>query len=691
MQFLVTGQSSGDIPYLTKTVDLEAIADTSVIDKSIDLEPVTISFSRAKDISVAQNVQLISSDIKQTFGRQSVPQLLNTTPGVLMHSGAYNTNRITIRGIGSRNLFGTAKIKAYLNDIPLTNGVGETSLEDIDLSLIENIRIVKGPTSSLYGAGLGGMIHLNTRSNQQRQSQLSIETALGSYGLSTSVVNADIRIKNDHRVLVNFNTTTSDGYRDNNNYERDGFALIGDHKLSNKVNLSWIANFIDLFGQIPSSLNLDDYTSDPTKAAFTWQQVNGFEDYTKFMAGVSTAVQTSNNSIWKLSLFTNSFESYESRPFNILEEDNCAIGLRSTFQQSINTDLSINLGIEGFSESYKWKTYRTNVGIQEDQISDNEEDRQYINVFVNADYSISEKVHITGGFNFNSTKYEYLDQFDDATDFSGNYKFDPVLSPYVNINLNLSKNEQSNMIGYALLSHGFSPPSLEETLLPDGQINPDIQPEKGLNLEVGLKGQSKERFDYSISVYSMAVRDLLVARRTAADQFIGVNAGKTLHNGLEMSLGLHGKLNKFLSYHLSTDLAVQDYSFKEFVNGDDDYSGNPLTGTPNHIWRSQVQLNVSEGFHIGMGHYTIGDQSLRDDNSVTFAGYTLWHAYATTSLDLSDRWGVDLLVRAENLFDKKHASMLLINAGSFGGNAPRYYYPGLPANTYISMKIKYQL
>jgi iron complex outermembrane receptor protein len=34
--------------------------------------------------------------------------------------------------------------------------------------------------------------------------------------------------------------------------------------------------------------------------------------------------------------------------------------------------------------------------------------------------------------------------------------------------------------------------------------------------------------------------------------------------------------------------------------------------------------------------------------------------------------------------------MLLINAGSFGGNKPRYYYPGNPINYYTSLKLKYR-
>jgi iron complex outermembrane receptor protein len=53
-----------------------------------------------------------------------------------MQQGALNTNRITIRGIGSRAQFGTTKIKAYFDGIPLTTG-GETTLDDLDLASIE--------------------------------------------------------------------------------------------------------------------------------------------------------------------------------------------------------------------------------------------------------------------------------------------------------------------------------------------------------------------------------------------------------------------------------------------------------------------------------------------------------------------------------------------------------------------------
>ncbi len=88
---------------------------------------------------------------------------LNRISGVLMQSGTLTTNRIVIRGVGSRSPFGTNKIRAYYGEIPLTDGRGETTIEDIDMSFLGNVDVQKGPNSSLYGAGLGGVILLEDR------------------------------------------------------------------------------------------------------------------------------------------------------------------------------------------------------------------------------------------------------------------------------------------------------------------------------------------------------------------------------------------------------------------------------------------------------------------------------------------------------------------------------------------------
>ena len=75
--------------------------------------------------------------------------------------------------------------------------------------------------------------------------------------------------------------------RDNNEYNREGFTVLGKVKENEKNETTFFANYTNLKAFIPSSLNRDDYENEPTKAAFTWAKVKGFEDGEKIMLGIS--------------------------------------------------------------------------------------------------------------------------------------------------------------------------------------------------------------------------------------------------------------------------------------------------------------------------------------------------------------------------------------------------------------------
>ena len=108
----------------------EVIVNANQIPKTLKKAMTTIEVLSQKEISRGNDI--------------SIAQVLNRAPGIFMQSGALNTNRLTIRGIGSRTLYGTSKIRAYFKDIPLTNGSGETTIEDFELASISRIEVVKG-------------------------------------------------------------------------------------------------------------------------------------------------------------------------------------------------------------------------------------------------------------------------------------------------------------------------------------------------------------------------------------------------------------------------------------------------------------------------------------------------------------------------------------------------------------------
>ena len=75
----------------------------------------------------------ISQQVIERMAPTDLAGTVNQLSGIYLLSGALNTNRITVRGIGARTLFGTDKLRMYFNGIPITDGSGFSTLEAFDL------------------------------------------------------------------------------------------------------------------------------------------------------------------------------------------------------------------------------------------------------------------------------------------------------------------------------------------------------------------------------------------------------------------------------------------------------------------------------------------------------------------------------------------------------------------------------
>ncbi len=636
-----------------------------------------------------ESYELINGEDLNFHHPVSIAQALNTVPGVLMHSGTFNTNRITIRGIGNRSLFSTAKLRAYYDNIPLTSGVGETTIEDLDPATLSSATIYKGPQPGHYGAGLGGTIVLDS-DNLKRNNEVSTDFSMGHYGLMKST-NALTLGDSDKSINLNYSYTGSDGYRDNNEYTRHAFNTAGRFDYSQKGKLTYLVNYMDLKAEIPSSLDSTNFADNPRDAAFVWGRVEGFEDYEKMHAGISHKYDFNGNLSHTASVFGTYYDSYESRPFNILTETSRALGFSTSLFMDFITyrDVSeITIGGEFFNEKYDWQTYETNSGSLGEIQSDNIELRNYANLYVNADWKLIRNLKIQTGLNVNTTAYQLTDFYTpDSIDYSGDYRFNTIFSPRVGVhylfnNLGISV--------YGLAAHGFSPPSLEETLTPEGGINPNIQPETGWNYELGSKGALPVPggWEYQFSMYYMDIRNLLVAERVGADQYVGRNAGRTGHFGIEYDMeGLfYNKNNMQLRGRIG--YAYSRFKFVDFIDEDEDYSGNELTGTAPHKLNFDIDFRMDVGLYARYSFMYLDAMPMRDDNSIYSDAYNLSDIRLGYEKQIKD-WNIHGYLGLNNVFNKKYASMILINASSFGGNAPRYFYPGMPFNVFGGVKLTY--
>lgn len=646
-------------------------------------------------------IQVVNTKHIERSNNTDFAPILNRVPGVFMQSGALNTNRITIRGIGSRNLFGTSKIRAYFKEIPLTNGSGETTIEDFELASIASFEIEKGATSSSYGAGLGGTILLKPQNPYFQDSNIITEFSVGDFGLVKGVVNLNLGFKNNSFRTV-YSTTKSDGFRENNEYDKQTVTLNSNHYINSKNELTVLASFVKLKAFIPSSINEEDFRNNPEKAAFTWQQSKGFEDANRGILGVTWNYQIANNLEQITSVFTSFRDALEPRPFNVLQENSFAVGARSRVlgtKKVFNKIINFTFGGEVFRDTYKAKTFENlyqdfperNGSVSGEELSNFKENRAYYNFFLETDYDITPKTTFSFGLNLNQTSYILEDNFivsQDNPDQSGEFKFKSILSPKVGVSYLIT----GDISAFSSISHGFSPISLAETLLPDGQINTDLKPETGWNFEIGSRGSFLQNtLNYTISLYRLDIKNLVVSRRTAQDEFIGINAGATKHDGLEMNIDYSIFKNKTVSINPFLAYTFNNFKFVEFIDGENDFSGNELTGVPKQIFNVGFDLTSKIGFYGNINYQFVDQMPITDSNSLYSEAYSLTNFKVGYLKDINSNLNFNLFFGLNNIFNEQYASQILINATGFGGAAPRYYYPGNPINYFSGVRFNYNL
>ncbi len=647
----LSGQSEGGADTVSRAYEIH------VIEVRADRDQLPYPVSRIPTADIQVNPAI------------TMEPLLESVPGIWMQSGAPNTNRISIRGVGNRQPFATSKLKVYLGEIPLTNGVGESSIEDIDPMLYNGIEVWKSPSSALWGSGLGGMIHLSPA--WEGPSGPRVSTTIGSFGLLNLRLLHRIRYDSAgmHQTVVHTQRAFQDGYRNNNQYQRLGLTLMHNSRINRKVDLHFFGHLIRLEAGIPSSLTLTDFLLNPEMAASNWQAVRGGEEYVKGIGGLHGRYLISPDWTYNISVFGQTNPAYEVRPFNILDSQYRMAGTRQRISFAPDPASLITGGLEFSGERYAWQTYEVlEKGNQGPLLNDQVEKRTQIYVFLHYETEILPGLRSVLGASFARTDQRLEGKKFSQQSFNPTLGLDYVLSP-------------SGISLFTSLSRGFSPIALSDALASDGTLKTALNPEKGWSLEVGARYRSPEdKFRIQLAAYRMRISDLFVQKRITEDQFIGANAGRTIHDGIEVE----GTWRFANTLRVDFAYSYADHRFGDFVDGNADYSGNALTGSAPHMLRNTLSWTFLKTSRIALAHRYISRVPINDANTVYGDAFHRFDLRFDTRLPFFGKpSGLHVSAGLNNVFDVRYASMFQVNAVAFGNAEPRYYYPGLPRHWFF--------
>ncbi len=672
------------------SVKIEA-GKTTVL--NLEMKPVNIELDEAiiTVTKINKSVKRIGSpvyimglkEIERTEGR-NVEEALVKIPGVYTEDRYHNeTNIVSFRGVGLHTHV-TSGILVLVDGVSLTESMGRTDFEGVDLENAEKIEVLKGPVSALYGPnGITGVINI-----VEKMPKEGIHAkAKASYGSFNSMsFSGDVNGgKNGFRYLVKGKYFDNGGYMDRSKSTsaRGGIKLIQRFDNSNK--LQFTADYVDADMLLPGTLSREDFDNRVTEAS------NLYAGYERNFLRTNLAYTQDIND--KINVFTNAYYRtkndeghYSDRSFSKGKINTVGGEVRGDIKHNIfNKSSLLTLGISYLNDSNDDETFTRNMGTGElgDLSSAGNSDYNMFGAYVEEDFTVTDKLSFVLGARFDLIVYDWIDNLNVGEENTSASTEVSSISP----KFGFAYNPTNETTVFGNIARGFRPPSVSQLFIGSsyaGAIaNPDLKPEYLNNYELGVRGNLNKKFSYQTSFFMMNFTDQISAEIDAEidpDNPVYQNIGKTKHKGLEIAMNydVTEQFNTFFNY-----------SYLEAKFDDNpDFENNTLRKTPNNILNTGLSYNFNFGLKAIFDFKFVDKYYMDNEEEFEYEGYSLANfklLYKQKDLTLS--------VSVNNIFDTTYATYAY-SSSSYNYITHQYewddkYITGWPINFNTSISYRF--
>ena len=656
--------------------------------KEIQLSEVTVrAFEQNRKLkNIPGAIALISKQMLERFSSASIVSAINITPGVRMEERSPGSYRFNIRGSSLRSPFGVRNVKVYYNDIPLTDPGGTTYLNQLGYYNFNSVEIIKGPGSSLYGAGTGGVLLIESMDGNE-QPGIFAEYTTGSYKLQNAYASFTTRSEN----LISrtsYQHQESNGYRNHSELKRTVLSWSGNFKLNDDRELKTSFIYGDLFYETPGALTVSEFNLNPKmarpgSALFPGAEAAKAAIYQKtFVAGASYTQQLTSTLESKSTLYGAYTQLRNPAIRNYGRNSEPHAGGRTVLKWTKKNQKSA-FGVTGGAEwqqGFSSFSTHTNKNGNADsvQIFDEVRNRQSF-LFGQASWE-NKNWLIAGGASFNAMKINF-ERFIPSPIPEQKRKISNEFAPRFSLLYKMN-----SLSIYSSVSKGFSPPTTAELLPTGSAINLELNAEEGVNYDAGLRGTIFKNLYIDINAFVFSLKNTIVQRRDAGGGELFINAGKTKQRGIETqvshplfaSASLINRSNFWFSH------TYHDFEYKDFKQLNLDFSGNKLPGVAPHVISTGIDILLNNGLLGTLSYYYSDKIPLSDATDVYANSYHLIGAKIGYQKWFNSKWRIKIVAGAENVLDEKYSLGNDING--FGG---RYYNVAAGRNYFVSINFQF--
>ena len=561
--------------------------------KIISLPEIKVIEQKVKSNSALDFVPttIIDQQQIQTIGAKQLSEVLIFSPGVNIQNqgGLSGMKTLSMRGMSSsRNLI-------LLDGMPLNSAQnGSFDLNNIDVSSIENIEIIRGGTSSIFGgSAIGGAVNIITK--KEMKEFFNVDLSYGSF--NEKGINATLNLfpepspftdkDGSTNLLFNFNYLNSDGdypftfsqfgeekkyYRENADYENWFFSALW------KINVTFGKNK-NLYG-IPMTEGtkidlIHRYSYSKTGRGIPGPILQGQINNSNERLGEREHIYSLNLKLY--------FINNSAFNFSVLYRNNNLLYIEPNNDNQNTSEFILNDIMVNTIYSFDfWKIKNefllsyTNTELNGDMLDLNKKNIVDRGIFASGyrlekDFLIAENLlrfNLAGRYDKGISEQENTNK----SALTGNLG---AIFNFNNIPLSLKTN----------VSHNFRFPNFNEMYYKNyGTKN--LLPEKSNNINIGAEYKLFSLFNICLDGFYLDVKDMIVAIPTSPISWSARNIAFAESKGIELSVALFDniKINNFLtinnisfSYTLQQNLDKSKHS--QTYNKQLPYMPNELAST----------------------------------------------------------------------------------------------------------------
>lgn len=658
--YTLTIKHIGYLDYSTQIVLDSGLSEQTFLlsPRVIQIDPVTITatLTERKLSLMPARVVLIPERLIEQMPANSTDDLLKGVSNVYVHRpwGIFSKSAsVTMRGLP-----GSSRTLILLDGVPMNKvGGGSVNWNFIEPYDIEDVEVVKGPSSAIYGNNaMTGVVNITTKKPMD-QLEGNIRAFGGSLGTFGGAFNlSGVKLKNGSGLYWKLNgfLRNGDGYINEPEETRDSIdskvdlneysaGVLAGYRFDTATTLD--VSYRYYFGQFGTGTRV--YEDDGSYDQYRNQLVIASFDSRMGKFNLNTRVYYQQENFSQQNESLSSTGKYKLSDTEIEKQD---YGLwfnisRTFFRNHLFTaGFELKQGDMDARQIFRTSTDHVNYGGM----------LGFGGIFIQDEFRIFRKLSAIAGLRFDYARF--TNGFQDVTnptsntgfirDISANFsdsdwnQFSPKLA---------LQYEASRKAGiYASVTTGFMPPKIDD-LVKSGKIskgfklaNPELKPERLINYELGLTVMLNEKISIEPSVYySRGYNFQYFVATGDSVETGGADLKPVLQRQNIAEIGLIGT-EITATYKILNNLALSaNYSFNhseilEFDdpdNEDKDLTGKSLIEVPIHManssisWQNKV-VNVMFNWHF------LGKQWYDDENTQYIDPHSIFDLKLTKKLPM---------------------------------------------------------